>query len=135
MNLEQKKLIRYLLISIFITLIDLGVVYILRFAFNQNLVFSNTIGVITGCVVQYFLTMRHVFEREKNSLSAIIFFGTFFVGLLLADVTIYVVHELLDTTFSEKLVFLISKGFSMVVPFFVLYYLRRYLYDRFQPRS
>lgn len=129
MSSEKKKLLKYLLISIFITLIDLAIVYILRFFFHQSLVFSNTIGVVSGCIVQYFLTSKYVFDVKRDRKSIIIFFGTFLVGLVLADITIYLTDMALKGYFTEKIVFFVAKGASMVVPFFVIYYLRRYLYE------
>ncbi|MDO5301394.1 MAG: GtrA family protein [Tissierellia bacterium] len=126
---ESNRLLKYLLISVAITLLDVAVVSLCRYLIHLPLLWANTLGVVTGAVVQYLLTSRHVFQVEKNPKTLLIFVATFFLGLFLANGTIYLVHRMLLPLVAEKLAFLLAKGASLVVPFFVTYFVRRKLYE------
>lgn len=115
----------YLAISIFVTLIDVAVSRIGE-SFSSNLLITNTLGVVTGFIIQYFLTSRHVYKNQSIR-TLIIFFATFLMGLVLANGIVYLSREFLFHNSESFLVFAVSKGFSIVIPFFVMYFVRKSL--------
>ena len=96
---------------------------------DLDLVMSNTIGVVTGFIVSYLLSTESVFDTKLGIAGFLVFFGTFIFGLLLADFLIVVSNDFTSPHFPQSIAFILSKGVSVALPFFVLYFLRKYLYS------
>lgn len=126
--LRFEKIIKYFLFSALSTLLDVAVVWVLLNALGLDLVLSNTVGVVAGFVLSYLLSSKAVFDTELGLAGFLIFFGTFLVGLVAADVLISVTHSLVSPYTPEWFSFLFSKGVSIVIPFFGLYFSRKWLY-------
>lgn len=126
---------RYLFVSIVVTIFDVLIVMIMRNWFNTGIVTANTVGVVSGSVLQYFLVSRHVFYMEYGVEGVLVFFGTFLFGLLLADWVIWFSNRVLPYSLDKNVNLLISKGFSIVIPFFILYGIRKYLFDLLKRRN
>lgn len=124
----HKAFLLYGIISVFVTLIDVATCRICENWIPS--VAANTVGVVTGFIIQYFLTARHVYNK-KNIKSFFVFLWTFFVGLGSADLIIYVFRTFVFHGSDGSLAFLVSKGFSIVLPFFLMYFLRK----RFMPAA
>ncbi len=120
--LSHKAFLLYGIISVFVTLIDVLTCRICEIWISS--VTANTVGVITGFVIQYFLTARHVYNKN-NIKSFIVFLWTFFVGLIFANSIVYVFRTFVFSGSDSSLAFLVSKGFSIVLPFFLMYFLRK----------
>lgn len=128
----------YFLNSCFITVLDVACVWILYKVCHVNVVIANTAGVLLGFIVGYILTAKFVFNTAKGVLGFAIFFGTFLIGLVLADWLIYMGETVLFIQLPEHFGFLCSKGLSVVVPYFVMYFLRKALYrlvEKYQKRG
>lgn len=119
----------YFLNSCFVTGLDVACVWLLYKVCHVNVVVANTAGVLLGFIVGYILTAKFVFNTAKGVLGFAIFFGTFLIGLVLADWLIYMGETVLFIGFHEQIRFLCSKGLSVVVPYFVMYGLRKVLYQ------
>lgn len=124
-------MLRYLLNSIAITILDATIVWILQQKLGLPLILANSIGVIAGTIVGYFLTSRYVFVKAKGKKGFCIYMGTFLLGLIVADFLIHIGNEVIFQTYSANRRFFYSKAFSIVTPFYGLYELRRRLYERF----
>ncbi len=119
---NHKAFIAYGLISVFVTVID---IVVCRFCEQFTTpVIANTIGVIVGFIIQYFLTARHVYNT-KSMKSFLLFFFTFLLNLLMANVIVFVSRTYLFDNSASNTAFLISKAASIVFPFFITYYLRK----------
>lgn len=117
-------IIRYGAISVFVTVID---IFVSRLGENYtNMIIANTIGVVTGFVIQFFLTAKYVF-RSKGIYAFNVFLGTFLFGLFLANGIVYVVRVLAFESQDSLLIFFIGKFFSIVIPFFITYIIRKKL--------
>ena len=127
-------LIRYGINSIVTTVVDTAIVWILV-KMGISIVAANTTGVIAGFLLGYVLTAAYVFQAAKGKMGFVIYFGTFLIGLVLADYLIWLGNTRLFATFSESVNFLLSKGLSIVVPFFVMYFLRKILYGILEKRT
>lgn len=130
--IAHKSFISYGLISIFVTVID---VIVSRFSENFfSPIVSNTIGVIVGFIIQYFLTARHVYNT-KSIKSFLVFFGTFLINLFLANSIVFVCRTYIFGNSKSNIAFLISKGASIVLPFFITYFIRKKLMPNDKPNS
>ena len=120
--LAHKSFFNYLVISCFVTVLDV-ITSRLCETFTK-IVIANTVGVVVGFAVQYILTSRHVYN-SRNISTFIKFLLTFLFGLLLANGIVYFCRVFIFHRSEEILAFMVSKGFSIVIPFFVLYFIRK----------
>jgi putative flippase GtrA len=143
---RHRQLLTYGVISVLATLIDVVVSYsteqllivtkafpaevqFLRWAFKGATVgatTANTVGVLVGFVTQFVLSSKRVF-RSRSRRTFVIYLLTFGFGLVLQDGIVALSRALLFGSSSQFIPFLVSKGLSIVLPFFVLYYIRRAL--------
>ena len=126
--LRFPPVIRYGLNSCFVTVI-------LYRGFGMHIVIANTIGVVTGFLIDYRLSVHFVFEHAEGKRGFSIYLITFLIGLVLADVLVYLSAEYWFVSMSKFWNALFSKGISIVVPFFFLYFLRKGLYASLGQRS
>lgn len=127
---RYKRIIRYLMNSCLVTIVDISVVWLLHYIFQINLIVANTCGVVIGTMIGYYLTSKFVFEGAKGSKGIIVYLLTFVLGLLLANSLIYLGDNILFIKLGEQWRFLFSKGISIVGPFFILYGIRKKLYTQ-----
>ena len=118
---KYKTLITYGLISGFVLVVDTMVSYGMEFVVPK--IAANTIGVIPGFFIQYVLASKKVFD-SANMRTFKIFAITFLLGLVLADGIIWLFRDIIFNQSEALWAFLISKGVSVVVPFFLMYYIR-----------
>jgi len=117
----HRSFCRYLAISIFVTVIDTIVSRVSEIF--VNIIIANSIGILTGFTVQYFLSSRHVFF-SKGAKTFVKFFLTFVFGFVLANVIVYIGRILVFDSSEAFFAFAVSKGFSIVIPFFLIYFIR-----------
>jgi len=120
--LAHKAFFLYFFISAFVTLLDMGTSRLCE-SFLPVLI-ANSLGIIVGFIVQYILTSRHVYNN-KNSTTFLKFLLTFFIGFLLANGIVYLCREWLFSGAEGFSAFIISKGLSIAIPFFVVYFIRK----------
>lgn len=119
---EHRAFSNYFMISCFVTIIDILLSRVCEL-FTVAVV-ANTIGVVVGFIIQYFLCTKKVYAGSSVR-TLIIFFVTWLLGLGLADLIIYVVRVLIFNDDNGFGYFLIAKFFSIAVPFFVTYFIRK----------
>ncbi|WP_069999813.1 GtrA family protein [Cellulosilyticum sp. I15G10I2] len=124
----HNPLIKYFIYSVLAAVIDGGLVWLLISYFDVSLVYANTTGVILGFFIHYVLASKSIFNAAYGLLGFLIYIGTFVVGLFLAGGLISLCYQYVFYFLSRELNFLFSKGVSLIVPFFVLYFMRKYLY-------
>jgi len=76
------------------------------------------------------LSSKKVFNTEYGAKGFIIYLVTFVLGLFIANFLIYVSYKFIFQRLNDDLNLLLSKGISVVLPFFFLYYLRKFLYEK-----
>ncbi len=128
------RIMKYLLLSMLSTFLDTSIVWILLKWCNIDIVVSNTAGVIAGFILHYFLSSRTVFDTKYGLVGFTVYFGTFLFGLIIADIIIYQGYDRMIPLAGESLAFLLSKGISIVIPFFIMYYSRLFLYNLLKNR-
>ena len=112
----------YGIISVFVTFVDVIVCRLCEQLTTP--VIANTIGIVTGFIIQYFLTARHVYNT-KSTKSFVLFLATFFLNLLMANGIVYVCRTYIFDNSTDSIPFLISKAASIVFPFFITYFIRK----------
>ncbi|SHJ43733.1 GtrA-like protein [Clostridium cavendishii DSM 21758] len=122
---NKNGLIVYFLLSCGSSVIDIIIGYVLFNILNVNYLVACNIGIIAGLIFHYITSIKAVFKKENNIKNFSIYIITFFIGLILANITMWISFD------KYNLGFLISKIFSMGIPFFVMYYLRKILYKKF----
>lgn len=118
----------YFVYSVIVTIVDTGIVWALVRFTSTQLVMANTIGVITGFLLHYLLASKTVFKTEYGLGGFVIYLATFFFGLNFANWLIVMSYEYVFMAYAVDLRILLSKGVSIGVPFFAMYYMRKYLF-------
>lgn len=131
----KTPMLNYLLYSIIVAAIDTLIVWVaVRFQL-ANLIVANTIGVVAGFLIHYFLSSKKVFDMDYGIVGFTIYLATFIIGLFFANVIIYLGFTYMFNWFEIDFRILLSKGLSIVIPFFVLYYIRKYLFERLNKKK
>lgn len=130
--LKYWKIIKYALCSVATALLETAVGWLLLHLLPYGIVAANTAAIIMGAIAHYFLTLLLVFEKKNNAKSFAVYVVTFLLGLVLQNAIIWAFYEQLLVNQTEILRFVISKGMSLVIPFFLLYYIRSYLNKKIQ---
>ena len=125
---NMPAILRYFLISCLATVVDVALVWLLYKRMGYPVIPANTAGVVTGFLVSYLLSARYVFRAASGVRGFSVFFGTFLGGLVLADALIYWGEAVLFAGIPSPWHFFSSKGLSIVVPFFLMYFVRRAIY-------
>lgn len=130
---EHKGFLAYGIISVVVTVIDVVVSRLSEGLFGMVIdtvsavpVIANATGVITGFIIQYFLTAKFVYNT-KSTKSFVVFLLTFFLNLLFATAIVYLFRTVIFNNSDSTIAFLVSKGASIVLPFFVTYFIRKKL--------
>ena len=124
---QHRAFSNYFLISLSLLFFD---VICSRFCENfVGVVEANTISLVLGFIIQYFLCAKKVYHTNDVR-TAVIFFLTWLLALVMADSIIYIFRVIIFDNRTEFLYFLVAKGFSIVIPFFFIYFLRKRLIER-----
>ncbi len=123
-----QRILQYLFYSILSTILDVIVVWIAFHMAEVDLAVANTMGIITGFLLSYVLSVKTVFDTRHDISAFAVYLSTSAVGMLLADGLIVTAYELSIPYCPKHFAFLLSKGVSVVLPFFLMYFMRKYLY-------
>lgn len=131
---EHKSFIYYFLISCFVTVLDISTAFVLErvlnFVYNYGIssaaLIANACGIIVGFIVQYILLTRKVYAGSSPK-TFIIFFATWLLGFVFAELIIYFIRTIIFLNAEGFLYFMIAKFFSIIFPFFLTYFLRKWL--------
>lgn len=118
----------YFVYSVVVTIVDTGIVWALVRFTSTHLVAANTIGVTTGFLLHYLFASKSVFKTEYGVAGFVIYLSTFLFGLNFANWLIVMSYDYVFTAYAVDLRILLSKGVSIGVPFFAMYYMRKYLF-------
>lgn len=130
-----EKVFTYLFFSILSTIVDVTVVWIAFHVAGIELAVANTIGVVSGFFIGYFLSLKRVFNTGQSLGAFAVYVGTSCIGLVLANYLITTAYDFSIRYCPDWFAFLFSKGVSVVFPFFVMYLMRKYIYMWLNKRS
>lgn len=115
------NIVKYFIISCLATGIDFSISYLLYEKATLNYIIAANLGIITGFILQYFLAIKYIFKNNGFATSFTVYVLTFILGILLANSTIWVSFQLIELSFA------VSKGLSIIIPFFLMYFIRKKL--------
>lgn len=122
---KYHKIIKYGIFSVLSLVVDASVFMLLFNKLELSLLVSNTVAMCVGFVVQFVLASKQVFGVSITFKTLLVYILTTLLGFGIANLTIYV---------SFYYIFIgneiISKLLSVVLPFFVMYFLRKFIFDK-----
>lgn len=121
---NHKPFLIYGFVAVFVTVIDVAISFGLEHVVDK--MYANAAGVITGFIIQYFMSSKQVFN-VRNLRAFIVYLLTFGLGLLLAELIILFSRDVLFGGVYSLIAFGASKGLSIVIPFFITYFIRKKL--------
>lgn len=128
---SHRYFIVYFLISVFITILDVITSFSLENLlrtyfpdFSGAALTGNAVGVIVGFVVQYILCTRKIYAGSSLK-TIVIFFLTWILNIGMAEGIIYFIRTIVFQNKDGVLYFLTGKCVSIVIPFFITYFLRK----------
>lgn len=110
---------KYFFISCIVSLIDLIISFLIFKVTNVDYIIACNIGIITGFIIQFYACRKFIFKSKGLINSFIIYLVTFFIGIGMADLTMWGSFSVINLSFT------VSKVFSMAVPFFITYSIRK----------
>lgn len=128
-------ILSYLSHSVLSTVLDTAIVWLLLRGTELDIVRANTCGVVAGFVLGFLLDIKRTFRTNYSPATFAVYFGTFLLGLGLANVLISAAFNAVGGILPEALAFLVSKGVSIVVPFFAMYFVRKFAYGAIERRN
>lgn len=128
-------ILSYLSHSVLSTLLDTAIVWLLLRGTELDIVPANTCGVVAGFVLGFLLDIKRTFRTNYSPAAFAVYFGTFLLGLALANVLISSTYDAVSGVLPQTLAFLVSKGVSIVVPFFAMYFVRKFAYAAIERRN
>lgn len=126
---KYRSISKYVMYSLIVTIIDVSIVYLIRRFILINIIIANTVGVVVGFLIHYFLSIKNVFAMKSDRIVFFVYFATFLMGLALANYVIWIFYEVFKTGF------FVSKGASVTIPFFAMYSIRKAIYSNIQKKS
>ena len=129
---KYKALIIYFLVSCLAFVLDIAIVFLITglaplgqdgLIASTVLVTANIAGNFAGFLLSYVLSSKQVFDTRLGVPGLVIYLVTFLFGLVLAATILWLFMKLIGLETLGNLGLLISKGFSVTLPFFILYYI------------
>lgn len=112
---------KYFIVSCLASIIDFAISYLLYNVTNLNYLLVCNVGIVSGFIFQCITCMKYIFNTADLISSLAIYISTFILGIALADATVWISFDILH------MYFFISKIISMMVPFFITYFIRKKL--------
>lgn len=127
--LKYRKSLSYILASCITAAFEIVIGLFLLNMISLSEVSANTIGIICGTCLHYFIVTKKVFIGKISHKSVAVYLITFLIGLLLQNSVVWVICRFMPLIFGESFRYLIAKGCSLVCSFVVMYRLRKKLYS------
>ncbi len=120
---------KYTLISSIAGVVDISLAYYLYRVTELHYLLASNLGIAVGFIFQFIAGMKYVFIPRNYLESFIVYLVTLFLGVFIANGILWFSYSVI------RLSFLISKFLSMVLPFFIIYSIRRVLLDVWAERG
>lgn len=131
---KHQKLLTYVGCSLATAILETAVGWCLLNLTSLTIVIANTVAILIGAAAHYFLTLALVFKLRSNVQSALAYGITFALGIVLQNLIIWLSYDHLLASLSDFWRYLLSKGLSLAIPFFLMYYLRSVINQAIQAR-
>lgn len=126
---KYRQIIIYGMCSVFTCILELIIGYVAKNSLGMELIFANSIGIFVGAVVHYLLISYKAFHRKASLWNLFVYVITFILGFVLQNLVMKVFYEYVFFMLLEIYRYTGSKLASVAIPFFFVYFVRRYLYS------
>ena len=106
----SQKILKYLACSVFTAVLETMVGWLLVHMVSCRIVAANTIAVLIGALVHYFITLLMVFEKKNNAKSFLVYIISFVLGLMLQNGIIWLFYEKILFAADDFWKYAFSKG-------------------------
>ena len=127
-SLHKFLIVKYIIVSLFTAAIEAVIGFLLMNDKGFHIIGANTFSILIGSTIHYLLISKKVFNKDYNLYTIIIYLSTFILGIVLQNIVIFYSYNQILTLFSPYLRYAGSKFLSIVIPFGVVYSIRKKLY-------
>ncbi len=127
-SLHKILIVKYIFVSLFTAAIEAVIGFLLMNDKGFHIIGANTFSILIGSTIHYLLISKKVFNKDYNLYTIIIYLSTFILGIVLQNIVIFYSYNQILTFFSPYLRYAGSKFLSIVIPFGVVYSIRKKLY-------
>ncbi|MCC9294194.1 GtrA family protein [Clostridium sp. MT-14] len=114
---------KYTIISFIVGSIDFFLAYFLYQVLGLHYMLASNIGIAVGFLLQFMAGMKYVFKSNSYTKSFVVYIVSLFLGVAVSNLILWFSFNFM------KMSFLISKFLSMVLPFFIVYFMRRVMLE------
>ncbi len=137
---KNKKIIIYFCFSGASALIESGLLLLLKNSIpylHDHIVYANTIAVFISSVFHFIMTSSLVFKVKMNFSSILVYLATFFMGLGIQNLVIWLTYEKLlsHLIHNDTLLTLACKICSLASSFFITYFVRSWLNKKLKAKE
>lgn len=126
---KHRQIIVYGLCSVFTCILETIIGYILKNHVGMELIIANSASILIGGIIHYLLVTKKAFRKSFSLWNCFVYVITFILGFVLQNIVMKVAYEFVLYVLPELYRYTISKFASVVVPFFFVYLVRKYLYS------
>ncbi len=126
---KYRQIIVYGLCSVFTCILETVIGYIAKNTFGVELVLANSIAIAVGAVIHYLLVSYKAFQKKVDFWNLFVYIFTFILGFFLQNIVMKFSYEYIVSGLSEIYRYTGSKILSVALPFFLVYFVRKYLYS------
>lgn len=127
--IKYRQIIVYGLCSAFTCVLETIIGYILKNYVGIELIIANSASILIGAIIHYLLVTNKAFKLSISLWNCFVYIITFVLGFVLQNIVMKVSYDSILYILPELYRYTISKFASVVVPFFFVYYVRKYLYS------
>lgn len=114
---------KYTIISFIVGSIDFFIAYFIYQVLGLHYMLASNIGIAVGFLLQFMAGMKYVFKSNSYTKSFVVYIVSLFLGVAISNLILWFSFNFM------KMPFLISKFLSMVLPFFIVYFMRRVMIE------
>lgn len=127
-SLHKFLIVKYIIVSLFTAALEAVIGFLLMNDKGFHIIGANTFSILIGSTIHYLVISKKVFNKEYSLYTIIVYLGTFILGIVLQNIVIFYSYNQILTYFSPYLRYAGSKFLSIVIPFGVVYSIRKKLY-------
>ena len=126
--IKYREPLTYIIYSGITAVIEMLIGLLLLNTFISDEVLANTVSVVIGTVIHYFLVTKSTFKSKVTIGSIAVYLITFLLGLGIQNGVVWLGYNVLFVKFPENFRFVVSKAASLVISFAVMFIIRKMLY-------
>lgn len=127
-SLQNFLIVKYIIISLFTAVLEAIIGFLLMNEKGFHIIGANTFSILIGATIHYLLISKKVFNKDYSLYTVLVYVGTFILGIVLQNFVIFYSYEQILAHLTPYLRYAGSKFLSIIIPFGVVYSIRKKLY-------